>query len=620
LFDLLRGIRVTINILGVGRSGTSALYTLVQSMMKDQLDGEIESLYEPFLRDQSLCGGDINDLAVRGNFKYIDSLSLEGMYYHSTLPMLIKKAKPYKDNPFLHKLYDTKKQKSPLSFLSKKQKTKKHRLIKYIRANGRYHLLNTIDPDAKTIFIIRNPLDVGNSVKKLFSFYGGEFHKDDQRRFIDEVNQIFGTNHKKETFENYLDEQLFYWYYMNRFALESFSTAQKKPLIICYEMYVNDQENSLNRICQFAGLSYDEKYLSSAKKIVGPQTKQKTITASEYQAAEEYLKKYFELLDSHHIPYGFTKEEILKPYSIVKQDITVQGKYYGLHGRAITKQKSNTPVSPIIHTQFAHIINPVIVPKKSDLYRAQPITFETMKTAQEFATLKGIGVEQYAAYYSEDHSLIPNHIKQTPMLDRSILDHGTFSLSKKLPMLQDILQRAYEESDAKYIIYTNVDIALMPHFYLSVKKIMQEGYDVVNIFRRTLGNHYQGVEEIPKMYADLGSDHPGTDCFVIRRELIPKLDLQNVVIGAEFVAFALRVNLHLFAHKIKEFDRLHMTFHIGDDRTWEGADDFSAFNANEVDKMFDALKKRDDIVNPDELKRFYDNFQERQAFWKSRNS
>ncbi len=624
MFDLSGGIRVTINILGVGHSGTSALYTLVQNIMEDQLDGEVKSLYEPFLRDQNLCGGDINDLAISGNFKYIDSLSLEGMYCHSTLPMLIKKPKPYKDNPFLHKLYHTKKQKSLLSFLSKKQKTKKHHLIKYIRANGRYRLLDTIDPDAKTIFIIRNPLDVGNLVKELFSFYGGEFHKDDQRRFIDEVNQNFGTNYKKETFENYLDEQLFYWYYMNRFALESFSTAQKKPLIICYEMYVNDQENSLNRICQFAGVSYDEKYLSSAQKIVDLQTKQKTITASEYKVAEKYLTKYFELLDSHHIPYGFTKEEILKPYSIAKQDVTVQGEYYGLHSKAIidqtSKQKSNTPVAPIADTLFAHIVNPVIVPKNSDLYRAQPITFETMKTAQEFATLKGISVEQYAAYYPEDRSLIPEHIKQTPILDRSILDYGTFSRSKKLPMLQDILQRAYEESDAKYIIYTNVDIALMPHFYLGVEKIMQEGYDVVNIFRRTLDDHYQSVEEIPQMYADLGSDHPGTDCFVIRRELIPKLNLQNVVIGAEFVAFALRVNLHLFAHKIKEFNRLHMTFHIGDDRTWQGADDFSAFNANEVDKMFDALKKRDDIVNPDELKRFYDNFQTRKAFWKSRNS
>lgn len=617
---------MTVNIFGVGRSGTSALYALIQEIMEEQLDGEIESIYEPFLREQSLCGGDVNELSVRANFKYIDSLSLEGMYNHSVLPMFIEQSKQYADNPFLNKLYGNKKQKSSLFFLSKKQEKKQHRLIKYIRANGRYRLLNAIDPDAKSIFMIRNPFDVGNSVKRMFSFYGGEFHKDDQQRFIDEVNRIYGRDYTREKFENYLDEQLFFWYYMNRFALESFADVNEKPLVVCYEKYISDRKHMLKDICDFLGLKYDEKYFSSAEEIVGPKTKQKSMSSSEYTVAEKYLTKYFQLLDDHNIIYDFTKEEILKPYIVVDEEPTVQSRLYGLHSRAvinyITKQQLKLEAKEITgknRTKFAHIINPVLVLKKSDLYRAQPITFETMKTAQDFAALKGIGVEQYATCYPEDQPLLPDNMKQTRMLDRSILDYGEFSRPKKLPMLQDILQRVYEDSDAEYIIYTNVDIALMPHFYLSVEKIMKEGYDVVNIFRRTLDNRYQGVEEIPEMYADLGSDHPGTDCFVIRREIIPKLDLQNVVIGAQFVAFALRVNLHLFARKIKEFNRLHMTFHIGDDRVWEEMDDFSAFNANEADKMFEELSKRKDIVNTDELKRFYENFQERKAYWKSRS-
>lgn len=616
---------MTVNILGVGRSGTTALYALLLQMMKDQVSGEIESLYEPFLRDQSLCGGDVGDISVRANFKQIDSLSLEGMYHHSILPMLIDHPDKYKTDSFLNKLYGHEKAKKLLDFLPQKQKNIKHRLVKYIRANGRFRLLDTIAPEAQSIFIMRNPLDVGNSVKKLFSFYGGEFHKDDRGRFIDEVNHIYKTGYTKETFENYLDEQLFYWYYMNRFALESFADAKRKPLVICYEMYINHREDTLKKICDFTGLEYNEKYLQLAQETVGPQTKQKNISASEYKVAEKYLEKYFQLLDHHHIPYDFTKEELLRPYSVTDQKPTTQSNLYGLHAKAIVnhlckhKLPSNIADKPIVkYAKFAHIINPVIVPQASDLYRAQPITFETMRSALEFADLNGISVEQLAACYAEDRSLIPGHIKQVPLLERSILDFGAFDRPKKLPMLQDILRRAYETSHAKYIIYTNVDIALMPHFYLSVEKIMEEGYDVVNIFRRTLDNRYQGVEDIPEMYADLGSDHPGTDCFVIKRELIPKLDLQNVVIGAQFVAFALRVNLHVFATKIKEFNRLHMTFHIGDDRTWEEMDDFSAYNANEVEKMFDALTKRDDLANPGELQRFYENFQERKANWKSR--
>ncbi len=614
-----------INILGVGRSGTSAIYSIIQQIMEDQLKGTINSIYEPFLREQSLCGGDVNDLSIRSNFKYIDSLSLEGMYNHSILPMLIEQPKEYKENSFLKKIYGKENQKNSLYFFQKSKKEKDHKLIKYIRANGRYRLLNRIDPYAKTIFIIRNPFDVGNSVKRMFSFYGGEFHKDDQQRFIEEVNHIYGKNYTKNSFENYLDEQLFYWYYMNRFALESFEDAKTKPLVLCYETYIADRKNGLIQICDHLNLKFDEKYVSNAKSVVGPKTKQKTLSPSEYAVAEKYLAKYFQLLDTHEISYAFTKEEILQPYTVSQEKATTQNAFYGLHSRAIINRIAKQHSSATSTTQmqeekikFAHIVNPVIVPKTSDLYRAQPITFETMKTAQDFATLEGIRVEQHTACYPEDQSLTPEHMKQTKLLQRSILDYGNFSKQKKLPMLHDILMRVYEESDAEYIIYTNVDIALMPHFYLTAEKIMNEGYDVVNIFRRTLGDHYQGTDDIPYMYADLGSDHPGTDCFIIKRDLIPKLDLQNVVIGAQFVAFSLRVNLHLFAHKIKEFNRLHMTFHIGDDRVWEGLDDFSAYNAKEVDKMFESLKKRNDIANPREFERFYNNYQERKAQWKNR--
>ena len=37
--------------------------------------------------------------------------------------------------------------------------------------------------------------------------------------------------------------------------------------------------------------------------------------------------------------------------------------------------------------KIAHIINPVVVSKSSDLYKAQPITFETMKLAKNYARL-----------------------------------------------------------------------------------------------------------------------------------------------------------------------------------------------------------------------------------------
>lgn len=600
---------MTINILGVGRSGTTALYSLLQELMRAQLGNDIHFFYEPFLWDKDKLNGPYEE--QKGKFKYIDSLSSEGIYNHEFLPLLITNIKEYSKNSFLEKMYHS--------------NDTNNLLIKYIRANGRYRLINDICPEARSIFILRNPLDVANSIKNRFSFYGGEFHRDDQDRFIEEVNSLYKTNYSLLSFRNNIDEQLFYWYYMNKFALESFSNANHKPLILCYEDFVDKRVQQVERICHFTDLLFNDGIVMDSEKPVGSLTKIKKMSKDDYHIALEYLEKYFSLLDEYKIEYSCTKESILRSYDVTDDLPSLKDPFYGLHSRAISKKVAkqvqrevSDKIKTSRHIKFAHIVNPVIVPNGSDLYRAQPITFETMKTAKEFADIKGIEVEQYGACFQEDQPLIPNHMRQTQLLDRSILDYGEFSKQKKLPMLQDILQRVYEESDAEYIIYTNVDIALMPHFYLTAEKIMNEGYDVVNIFRRTLDDHYHGIDEIPDMYADLGGDHPGTDCFIIKRDLIPKLDLQNVVIGAQFVAFSLRVNLHLFANKIKEFNRLHMTFHIGDDRVWEGLDDFSTYNANEVDNMFESLKNRDDIVNPDELLRFYNNFQKRKENWKNR--
>jgi tryptophanase len=47
--------------------------------------------------------------------------------------------------------------------------------------------------------------------------------------------------------------------------------------------------------------------------------------------------------------------------------------------------------------KIAHIINPVIVPETSDLFTAQPVTFSTMKTAQELAVQQGLDVTLVAS-------------------------------------------------------------------------------------------------------------------------------------------------------------------------------------------------------------------------------
>jgi len=86
--------------------------------------------------------------------------------------------------------------------------------------------------------------------------------------------------------------------------------------------------------------------------------------------------------------------------------------------------------------KIAHIINPVIVKESSDLFIAQPITFETMRIAQEFA--RGhVDVALYSAQYPEDRPIIPEWFQMTPDLDRSILNIGSFHAKRKLPLVKD---------------------------------------------------------------------------------------------------------------------------------------------------------------------------------------
>jgi hypothetical protein len=246
---------------------------------------------------------------------------------------------------------------------------------------------------------------------------------------------------------------------------------------------------------------------------------------------------------------------------------------------------------------IAHIINPVKINHDSDLQVAQPITFETMKIAKNFAR-KNIKVHQYAAFFSGDQKIIPKGFKKTRALERSFLDIKNPKVKRKLPFIKDILDRLYEESKAEFFIYTNVDIALMPHFYITVQKIIEQGYDAFIIFRRTLSKKYNSVSQLPLIYADYGEYHPGHDCFVFKREFYKKFLLGDACVGAKLIARVVMSNIIAYSSKYEEFKNLHLTFHIGDDRIWDNPDsnEYYYHNVCELMKILKTLIKRDDLL------------------------
>lgn len=239
--------------------------------------------------------------------------------------------------------------------------------------------------------------------------------------------------------------------------------------------------------------------------------------------------------------------------------------------------------------KIAHIINPVKVDKSSDLYIAQPITFETMRRARDFARNE-VAVELISTQFVEDLPMVPEGFTKARNLERSVLDNRSFIFQKKLPLLEDILDRLYECSpEADYLIYTNVDIALMPYFYMAVKRLIGQGYDAITINRYTISDSFSDIMDIPLMYAEVGEPHGGYDCFVFKRSLYPAFFLNNVCIGASRVGNALLLNLLCHAANYCVIKNEKMTFHIGNDEQWksEKQSEYFTYNTRRLDEIIE---------------------------------
>ena len=246
---------------------------------------------------------------------------------------------------------------------------------------------------------------------------------------------------------------------------------------------------------------------------------------------------------------------------------------------------------------YAHIVNPVVAGRASDLVVAQPITFESMRVARSFSG-EPDRIMLMTAQFAEDHPACPPDFVRTPDLQRSILDLGTFAKPRKLPLLRDLLDRAVNCSEAEYVIYTNVDIGLLPGFYRAVDQLIDAGYDCFAINRRTISDRHTEVAQLPLMWAEVGQKHPGHDCFVIPRSQYASYELGDVCIGMAWVVKPLLLNMAYFAERFHIFEDLHLTFHVGDPRPWTNPEfaDYRRHNRGQFMAVKESLRKKHGVL------------------------
>lgn len=214
--------------------------------------------------------------------------------------------------------------------------------------------------------------------------------------------------------------------------------------------------------------------------------------------------------------------------------------------------------------KIAHILNPVKVDKNNELYFAQKFTFISIQKAVECFNKKDVELINCETSFQEDEGISPTFFNQLTNLNRAVSDvNSSLSTSRKLPLIKDVLDKTKEIDDLDYLIYSNVDIGLMPYFYNHVVELIEEGYDAICVNRRRVNKKYLQSESISQIYADQGKSHPGFDCFVIKKELLNQFVLGDICIGVPFLGVTLLHNIASFAQKPTYLTGKHLTFHLG---------------------------------------------------------
>lgn len=241
--------------------------------------------------------------------------------------------------------------------------------------------------------------------------------------------------------------------------------------------------------------------------------------------------------------------------------------------------------------RFAHLVNPVAKGDEYELSWQQPITFESMRIAREFAKHE---VELTTTCYPEDVKIIPDYFTQLSLLERSTA--GKFKIDRKLPFIGDIIEK-FNEVDSDYCIYTNVDIGLYPYFYDFVGWVIDDGVDSMSITRITKPCISKSVDDLPTIWGMGGSAHQGHDCFVFKRDILSSFDLCDLCVGMPWVGMGLLTNCSELSKNFNIIQDASVTFHIGDTREWRliKYNDYRFSNSKELVRMQNKFKLRSEI-------------------------
>ena len=242
-------------------------------------------------------------------------------------------------------------------------------------------------------------------------------------------------------------------------------------------------------------------------------------------------------------------------------------------------------------------MNPVKARPPSDLVVAQPFCYKSMVDARRFAK-KLADVELCAVYYPEDEGMVPDGFSKLRPLGNSIGNLRSFAVKRKLPLFKDILDRVYNETDSDYIIQTNCDIILMPHFYNFVVRLIEKGHEAIIINKRCVPAIYRDVKDLPEVLSEIGAAHNGYDCYIYPRDKYKHFVIGDICMGTPWSETTLAVSMAAYCN-LTVLRNAIVTKHIGDTRTWLNPNlgDYRQHNAEQFAKvLFQIAVEKPDIL------------------------
>lgn len=209
---------------------------------------------------------------------------------------------------------------------------------------------------------------------------------------------------------------------------------------------------------------------------------------------------------------------------------------------------------------LSHIINPVSSSENEELFQAQQVTFGSMLKAKKYSADEN-EIELCVINRSGEKDFVPDGFKVLAPMLRDIRD--VVKTTKPYPFLNDIILKHAQSTSADYLVYSNLDIAVMPFFYETISAYIEQGHDALVINRRRVHNKFAAEKNLNVLFAEHGGVHTGYDCFVIKKTLITKFIFKDICLGVPAVGNDLFYNIFAFAEKPVLLTDKHLTFHIG---------------------------------------------------------